>query len=259
MVLLKDLRSAAELNGELGITLKFNSDAGRWLVRLSNGEGKSVRPANLESGESGDWHGRVMAFWGDAQWSRAQLLGEIARGSWGMCRATISDLASDPHLRRRKLDGRLAFAPITEMSEDYVRNAQVEMKTLRATAQAATPLAEAGEEEEEEEEEEALQPYVPAFMEAPSASNPAPDAAAADPPERTAAETAGAEPNAASCDAVEVHSPRAHIEVVDVACGEVLVAAPVESNQGCQPEEGAMNPAGGEVDHRPAAQDEIPS
>ena len=25
--------------------------------------------------------------WGDARWSRTQLLGEIARGSWGMCRA----------------------------------------------------------------------------------------------------------------------------------------------------------------------------
>ena len=25
--------------------------------------------------------------WGDTRWSRAQLLGEIVRGSWGMCRA----------------------------------------------------------------------------------------------------------------------------------------------------------------------------
>jgi hypothetical protein len=31
-------------------------------------------------------HGRVYVFWGDARWSRAQLLGEIARGHWGLCR-----------------------------------------------------------------------------------------------------------------------------------------------------------------------------
>ena len=31
--------------------------------------------------------GTVLCFWGDARWSRTQLLGEIARGHWGMCRA----------------------------------------------------------------------------------------------------------------------------------------------------------------------------
>ena len=30
--------------------------------------------------EVGDWSGLVFVFWGDARWSRAQLLGEIARG-----------------------------------------------------------------------------------------------------------------------------------------------------------------------------------
>ena len=78
----------------------------------------------------------VMVFWGDAQWSRAQLLGEIARGSWGMCRAGVSELLLEPEKRRRGLDGRLAFAPITEMSDDYVRDAQGQMELLRGQAQA---------------------------------------------------------------------------------------------------------------------------
>eukprot|EP00041_Stephanoeca_diplocostata_P034720 m.1197789 g.1197789 ORF g.1197789 m.1197789 type:complete len:527 (-) comp24569_c0_seq1:2931-4511(-) len=34
----------------------------------------------------------VDAFWGDARWSRTQLLGEIARGSWGVCRAEVNDV-----------------------------------------------------------------------------------------------------------------------------------------------------------------------
>ena len=111
-------------------------------VRLQNGEGKSVKPANLEAAaasESGGpkaGRGVVMVFWGDAQWSRAQLLGEIARGSWGMCRAGVSELLVEPEKRRRGLDGRLAFAPITEMSDDYVRDAQGQMELLRGQAQA---------------------------------------------------------------------------------------------------------------------------
>eukprot|EP00040_Diaphanoeca_grandis_P030014 m.176782 g.176782 ORF g.176782 m.176782 type:complete len:503 (-) comp31857_c0_seq8:929-2437(-) len=34
----------------------------------------------------------VDTFWGDARWSRTQLLAEIARGSWGVCRAEIPDV-----------------------------------------------------------------------------------------------------------------------------------------------------------------------
>jgi putative AlgH/UPF0301 family transcriptional regulator len=89
-------------------------------VRLQNGEGKSVKPGNLEAASEAEaprpGRGKVLVFWGDAQWSRAQLLGEIARGSWGMCRAGVSELLASPGERRRGLDGRLAFAPITELS-----------------------------------------------------------------------------------------------------------------------------------------------
>ena len=39
----------------------------------------------------------IHVFWGDARWSRTQLLGELARGGWGMCRAAITDIfPADP-------------------------------------------------------------------------------------------------------------------------------------------------------------------
>ncbi|KAL3899965.1 MAG: hypothetical protein SGPRY_012548, partial [Prymnesium sp.] len=66
--------------------------------------------------------GRVFCFWGDAQWSRTQLLGEIARGHWGLCRASVSEITSSPSERRDCLDGRLVFAPDTDMMEDFIRD-----------------------------------------------------------------------------------------------------------------------------------------
>ncbi len=59
---------------------------------------------------------------GNAGWSRAQLLGEIAHGSWGLCRASSGDLTSNIADRWSQLtaSNRLAFAPINEMTEDYV-------------------------------------------------------------------------------------------------------------------------------------------
>lgn len=65
--------------------------------------------------------GFVLCFWGDARWSRAQLLGEIAHGSWGLGRATVGDLAAPPAKRWKGTEERLAFAPETEMTEDYMK------------------------------------------------------------------------------------------------------------------------------------------
>ena len=39
----------ADLNGEVGLALRFDESAGRWLMRLRNGDGKLVKPANLEA------------------------------------------------------------------------------------------------------------------------------------------------------------------------------------------------------------------
>lgn len=97
-----------------------NGSGARWEVLLSSGEGVRVRPANLKAaafqppacfqpplppqkrgredgvedqgtsaetecgaaGPGGAAAGRVLVFWGVARWTRAQLLGEIARGHW---------------------------------------------------------------------------------------------------------------------------------------------------------------------------------
>ena len=111
----------ADLNGEVGLALRFDQSTGRWLMRLRNGDGKLVKPANLEAVGGAGGGGRVLAFWGDARWSRAQLLGEIARGHWGLCRASVSDITAPPTDRFAGLRGRLAVAPVTEMTEDFVR------------------------------------------------------------------------------------------------------------------------------------------
>ncbi|CAJ1342818.1 unnamed protein product [Effrenium voratum] len=132
-VRLQGLQDAAHLNGEIGVALRFNAETGRWLVRLRNGEGKQLRPANLAGLEGA--MGRVFAVWGDARWSRAQLLGEIAKGDWGLCRANIGDLTAAPAERWQGTRGRLAFAPITEMTEGYMREAQREMNAARHTLQ----------------------------------------------------------------------------------------------------------------------------
>lgn len=134
-VTLSGLKSASSLNGEVGLTLSFDTVAGRWLVRLRDGTGKKVKPTNLIGGEGA--HGRVFVCWGDARWSRAQLLGEIARGSWGLGKASVADLTAAAADRRAGLDGRLVFAPVTDMSEDYYRDAREEMERATDMVRAA--------------------------------------------------------------------------------------------------------------------------
>jgi hypothetical protein len=77
-VRLTGLQARPDLNGEVGVALRYEESAGRWMVRLKGGEGKQLKPANLTP--IGHAHGVVHCVWGDAQWSRTQLLGEIARG-----------------------------------------------------------------------------------------------------------------------------------------------------------------------------------
>eukprot|EP00927_Polykrikos_kofoidii_P043479 TRINITY_DN37552_c0_g2_i1.p1 TRINITY_DN37552_c0_g2~~TRINITY_DN37552_c0_g2_i1.p1 ORF type:complete len:806 (-),score=112.86 TRINITY_DN37552_c0_g2_i1:97-2514(-) len=131
-VRLKGLCQSPGLNGEVGLALHFLESAGRWFVRLRDGTAKQVRPENLEIHDGG--RGVVLVFWGDAQWSRAQLLGEIARGHWGLCRATAGDLAVSADDRWQYVRERLAFAPVSEMTEDFMRESQRQMVTLRAGA-----------------------------------------------------------------------------------------------------------------------------
>ncbi|KAL1519218.1 hypothetical protein AB1Y20_003477 [Prymnesium parvum] len=128
-VRLAGLRARPELNGERGIALRFLDEEGRWAVRLADGEAKKLKPQNLVPLEGAD--GRVFCFWGDAQWSRTQLLGEIARGHWGLCRASVAEITTPPDQRRRGLEGRLVFAPDTEMMEDFIRDGARQMELER--------------------------------------------------------------------------------------------------------------------------------
>ena len=134
-VRLKNLVGRPELNGEKALAARFEPESGRWLLRLRNGDGARVKPSNLEPLEGA--HGRVFAFWGDARWSRAQLLGEIARGHWGLCRGSVADIANSFSERRDGLDGRLAFAPTTEMTEEWMRRAAADMSSYRDMGAAA--------------------------------------------------------------------------------------------------------------------------
>eukprot|EP00930_Biecheleria_cincta_P073433 TRINITY_DN6072_c0_g1_i1.p1 TRINITY_DN6072_c0_g1~~TRINITY_DN6072_c0_g1_i1.p1 ORF type:complete len:611 (-),score=103.93 TRINITY_DN6072_c0_g1_i1:52-1848(-) len=63
---------------------------------------------------------RVFVYWGYAGWSRCQLMGEIARGSWGLCKADPEDVIScAPSQVWGAVYPRLVFAPHSEMSESY--------------------------------------------------------------------------------------------------------------------------------------------
>lgn len=136
-VQLTGLVSAQELNGEIGIALRFDTSNNRWLVRLRNGEGKQLKPSNLEGLDGAT--GRVMCFWGDARWSRTQLLGEIARGSWGLCKANVGDVGGPINGRWQGTTGRLAIAPDNQMSDNSMQNARRQMVAVRAAMQMHSP------------------------------------------------------------------------------------------------------------------------
>jgi len=129
-VRIRGLQECPELNGKVGLTVGFSQDTCLWAVKLKDESIHTLGSAHLEGLEGG--HGRVLTFWGDARWSRAQLLGEIARGHWGLCRAGIADLVAASDERWTGLQGRLAFAPVTDMTEDFLRDAQRQMASLRA-------------------------------------------------------------------------------------------------------------------------------
>lgn len=66
----------------------------------------------------------LLAFWGEARWSRTQLLGEAARGDWGLCLGRSSDLAELPQARFWQCladEGRPAYVPKNEMSRSEAR------------------------------------------------------------------------------------------------------------------------------------------
>ena len=121
-VALRGLTARPELNGQRGLVEFFNKAQARWAVRLrGSGEVKLLKAVNLEPAP-GAPRAQVWAFDGHAAWNRAQLLGEIAKGHWGLCRCLpATDLLAAPDERRALMDGRLALAPVGPMTDDYVR------------------------------------------------------------------------------------------------------------------------------------------
>jgi len=81
----------------------------------------------------------VWAFFGCAQWSRSQLLGEVAAGSWGMTSAIACDFMIPPKDRWDAFGPRLKYAPLSEMSEEYMRSFT---NQRIATAQVGTSASE---------------------------------------------------------------------------------------------------------------------
>ncbi|CAK0829816.1 unnamed protein product, partial [Prorocentrum cordatum] len=79
----------------------------------------------------GDAPVRLLVFWGYAGWSRCQLMGEIARGSWGLCRAPDDLTALGPSEAWDAVYPRLVFAPKSEMSESYDGHAPEEEEQRR--------------------------------------------------------------------------------------------------------------------------------
>jgi len=84
---------------------------------------------------AGDASGILVLAWaGFAQWSRTQLLGELARGSWGWCNGRAKDIhAAIAALSSSSLEGlwanlryseRLQWAPDNDLSRDFERQFQ---------------------------------------------------------------------------------------------------------------------------------------
>jgi len=165
-VVLQHLQQRPDLNGKRGLVQAYCESDGRFEVRLAEEERpesssasttppasqppaaianiKRVKPINLKPQSSGiGKNGTVYAFVGDARWTRAQLLGEIAKSSWGLCQAQIpSDLFLPENERYAAVQPRLVYAPISEMSQysndnddnDQTESDETDMVALRRGA-----------------------------------------------------------------------------------------------------------------------------
>lgn len=105
-------------SGQTGTSSKRFSQAGQWIARIKH----SLRQT-FSSGDNSQMP-PVLIFWGHASWSRVQLLGEIARGSWGLCRGAAGDATvavKHPLDFYNDLQKRVAYAPLSAMTDSYIR------------------------------------------------------------------------------------------------------------------------------------------
>ena len=94
----------------------------------------------------------LKVFWGEARWQRTQLLGELARGDWGLCQARAGDLFEParslwPQLHR---DQRPVVAPRSEMTRAETADAVERERLLDLHLQARRRAAPRPEEPEPE-------------------------------------------------------------------------------------------------------------
>eukprot|EP00928_Gymnodinium_smaydae_P032717 TRINITY_DN23624_c0_g1_i1.p1 TRINITY_DN23624_c0_g1~~TRINITY_DN23624_c0_g1_i1.p1 ORF type:complete len:434 (+),score=104.66 TRINITY_DN23624_c0_g1_i1:103-1404(+) len=108
------------------------------VLRVAEAEAQARRAAASGAGGAAPGSGAasgtvtVLAWAGFAQWSRTQLLGEVARGSWGWCDGSASDVALAAESQRSgcasglwgalRWSERLAWAPENELSRDFDRH-----------------------------------------------------------------------------------------------------------------------------------------
>ena len=89
--------------------------------------------AQQESEESAAAMRPLKVFWGEARWQRTQLLGELARGDWGLCRAKAGDLLQSGLWPQLIQDQRPVVAPRSEMTRSQTADAmELELHLRRA-------------------------------------------------------------------------------------------------------------------------------
>eukprot|EP00929_Paragymnodinium_shiwhaense_P023057 TRINITY_DN14528_c0_g1_i1.p1 TRINITY_DN14528_c0_g1~~TRINITY_DN14528_c0_g1_i1.p1 ORF type:complete len:654 (-),score=165.55 TRINITY_DN14528_c0_g1_i1:217-2178(-) len=88
----------------------------------SGGDGSGSADQEEDEGEV-----FLHVFWGSAGWSRCQLIGEIASGSWGLCKSQVCDVTvTKTEDLWNSIYRRMIFAPKTEMSENYCSAERIE-------------------------------------------------------------------------------------------------------------------------------------
>lgn len=88
-------------------------------LALSTTETPGIASPHVDTDDAGNAV-KLYVCWGYAGWSRCQLMGEIARGSWGLCRSVPEDvLLRESDELWLSVYPRLILAPKNEMSESY--------------------------------------------------------------------------------------------------------------------------------------------
>ena len=118
----------------VGVLTEFDDELKSWKVATTVGLLKRTRDA-FEIIQSVSAV-KLLVFFGDARWSRSQLLGEIARGHWGLTKSDPLHVANSRDAYKRAAEsGLLVFAPLTEITEEFMRNSLGEMNRIRSSGQ----------------------------------------------------------------------------------------------------------------------------